>query len=64
VDAQEKAGRLIFEIESVAVETATVKPPQVPQSELEQRVLLSPPTVLPSDAYAYQKQPMVPTTVR
>lgn len=63
VNAQEKAGRLVFEIESVAVETAAVKPPQVPQTEPAQRVLASP-DVLPADAYAQQKPPTVPTAVR
>ena len=62
VNAQEKAGRLVFEIESVAVETAAVKPPHVPQHEPAQRVLS--PAVLPSDAYAHQEQPTVPTAVR
>lgn len=63
VDAQEKAGRLVFEVEPVAVEPAIVKPPQVLQPEPAQRALLSP-TVLSSDAYAQQKQPAVPTAVR
>ena len=62
VEAQEKAGRLVFEVKSVAGETATVKPPQVPQHEPAQRVLS--PAMLPSDAYAHQEQPMVPTAVR
>lgn len=62
IDAQEKAGRLVFEIESVAVEAAAVKPPQVPRHEPAQQALS--PAVLPSNAYAQQKQPPVPTTVR
>ncbi len=62
VDAQEKAGQLVFEIESAPVETTAVKPP-VPQVEPAQRVVVSP-AALPVDAYAQQNPPTVPTTVR
>lgn len=62
VEAQEKAGRLVFEVEPVTVETTAIQPPQVPQRGPEQKALS--PAVLSSDSYAQRGQPTVPTAVR
>ncbi len=62
VEAQEKAGRLVFEVEPIAVETAAAKQPQAPPHEPEQKALS--PEVLSSDSYARHGEPTVPTAVR
>jgi hypothetical protein len=62
VAAQEKAGRLVFEVEPVAVETVAIQQPQVPQHQTAQKAVA--PAVLSSDAYAQHGQPTVPTAIR
>lgn len=62
VEAQEKAGRLVFEIEPTVIETVAVQPPSVPQRESEQTA--PSPAVTSSDSYVQRGQSTVPTSVR
>jgi hypothetical protein len=62
VTAQEKAGRLVFEVEPAAVETAARYPSLVPHLEPEQTAPL--PAEPSSDSYVQHGQPRVPTAVR
>lgn len=62
VEAQEKAERLIFEIEPVVKETAAVQSSLVPRQDAEQPASSS--MVTSSDAYVQHGQPTVPTAVR
>ena len=62
VAAQEKAGRLVFEVEPAAVETAAGHPSLVPHREPEHTAPL--PTGLSSDSYVQHGKPTVPTVVR
>jgi hypothetical protein len=61
VEAQEKAGRLVFEVTpQVPVETVTSKPTPSHQEAMS----ISPPEMTSVESYAQRDQPAVPATVR
>jgi uncharacterized protein DUF1329 len=62
VAAQEKAGRLVFEVGPAAVEAAATQQSQVPQQGHGHET--PSPAVFPSDSYAQQGRPTVPTEIR
>jgi len=63
VEAQEKAGRLVFEVApQVPVETATSKPVSMPSRQ--DATSISPTEMAPIEAYAQHDQPTGPATVR
>jgi len=62
VEAQEKAGRLVFEIKPAVLETAAAQPPPVLQHESKQTA--PSPVATSSDSYVQRGLLTVPTSVR